>query len=108
MVVMMTLYYKLTFKPGDKDVTLYTIKNFKTGADINSVINRNILYKDSSCVMIYDAESGKLIHDTDIIGNECRYFIMIRRSRQSRMKGYSSLRSHYNHLKKYKKRYWIR
>ena len=98
MVMMVTLYYKLTFKPGNEDVTLYTIKNFKTGADINTVINRNILYnKDSCCVMIYDAESGKLLHDTDIIGNECRYFIIIRRSR-----------SHYKHVKKYNKRYWIR
>ena len=113
MVEMVTLlYYKLTFKPGNEDVTLRTIKNFKTVADINTVINRNLLYKDSSssnCVIIYDEKSGKLIHDTDIIADGCRYFIIIRRSgRQSRMNRSSSLRSHYKRLKKYNKRYWIR
>ena len=103
MVEMVILYYKLTFKPGNEDVTLYTIKNFKIGADINTVINRNLLYKDSSsCVIIHDEKSGKLIHDTDIIDDGCRYFIIIRRGRQSRKN------SHYKHLKKYNKRYWIR
>ena len=104
---MVILYYKLTFKPGNEDVTLYTIKNFKTGADINTVINKNLLYKgcSSSCIIIHDEKSGKLIHDTDIIDNGCRYFIIIRGDgRQSRMN------SHYKHLKKkkYNKRYWIR
>ena len=100
---MVILYYKLTFKPGNEDVTLYTIKNFKTGADLNTVINRNLLHKDSSsCVIIHDEKSGKLILDTDIIDDVCRYFIIIRRGRQSRKN------SHYKHLKKYNKRYWIR
>ena len=113
MAEMVTLYYKLTFKPGNEDVTLHTIKNFKTVADINTVINRNLLYKDSSsssCVIIYDEKSGKPIHDMDIIDDGCRYFIIIRRGgRRSRMKGSSSLLSHHKHFKKYNnKRYWIR
>ena len=114
MVKMGTLYYKLTFKPGNEDVTLRTIKNFKTAADINTVINRNLLYKDSSSssksLIIYDEKRGKLIHDTDIIDDGCRYFIIIRRTRrQSRMKGSSSLLSYCKHFNKYNnKRYWIR
>ena len=108
----MTLYYKLTFKPGNEDVTLHTIKNFKTGSDINTVINRNLFYKDcsSSSFIIYD-EKRRLVHDTDIIDNGCRYLIIIRRGgRRSRMKGSSLLLlQHHKHFKKYSnKRYWIR
>lgn len=66
--------YKLTFKPGAKRVTLYTIKNFMTRADIDTILRRNIMsFKDDKFV-VYD-KNGKIVNKEDVIFNGCTYRI---------------------------------
>ena len=91
------LLYRLTFEAGAEIVTFHTIKNFKIGAHIASVINSNFPYfnKDHSSVavlMIYD-KNGKPIHhhhnNKDVIGDGCTYFVRrqsVKRSSRSSKK----------------------
>ena len=96
------LYYRLTFAAGAEIVKLHTIKNFKIGAHITSVLRRNFKrHTESFTVIIYDEKSGKFVHDTDIICDGCTYvIIIIRRSRRSVTSS--------SPKKKYYKKYWMR
>ena len=90
------LLYRLTFEAGAEIVTLRTIKNFKNGADIASVINANFPYfntDDSSVLMIYDKNDKPIHHhhhnNKDVIGDGCTYFVRrqsVKRSSRSSKK----------------------
>lgn len=103
------LLYRLIFEPGAERVTFHTVKNFQIGAHIAGVINSNFPYfhKDGFLVVIYD-KNGKPVHNKDVIGDGCTYFVKRRRG-MKRSSCPKSIRRFVNNnkCKKYKK-YWRR
>lgn len=98
------LLYRLIFEPGAETVTVHTIKNFQVGANIASVINRNFPYFHKDGVVIYD-KNGKPVHNKDIIGDGCTYFVRRRRGMKRSSCPNSERRSVNN---KCNKKYWRR
>ena len=99
------LLYRLIFEPGAERVTFHTIKNFQVGADIASVINRNFPYYHKDGFVIYD-KNGKPVHNKDIIGDGCTYFVRRRRGMKRSSSCSNSERRSVNN--KCNKKYWRR
>ena len=96
----MCLYYNLQFEAGAEIVTFRTVKNFKIGAHIASVIRSN--FPNFQDFVVYDDdENGKTVRNKDSVHDGCVYYVVRRRTNRSRCPAAST-------VKKYYKKYRVR
>ena len=90
----MCLYYSLQFDAGAEIVTFRTVKNFKIGTHIASVIRSNFPNFQQDFV-VYDDENGKSVRNKDSVHDGCVYSVVRRRMKRPRRPVASTARMYY-------------